>query len=262
MLDASSYPPAVTQVMPGRASHHGGFMKRILQKMALSFGAVVFLFAAGAIPVRAQSRELLQGTEVHLRLLTTLSTAVTKSGDPFVAEVTEPVYIGTQMILPAGARVRGSVGGVIHPRHFPLFRGQAAMSLSFRDLELDSRIFPVHMSILGLAAPSAGEKDGQTRKDVKVDEGQVVEAKPDLKGDAIAAAIGTTGGTVAGVVFGHVVRGFGIGLAGSTAYVLARRGKEVILPVQTVLMVRMDDTVNLPVVTAENQVDPAVATPR
>ncbi len=223
-----------------------------MKRIVVSFVVVVLLLAAAAIPARAQSHELLQGTEVHLRLLTGLSTAVARSGDPFIAEVAQPVYVGSQMILPAGARVNGTVGGVIHPRRFSIFRGQAAMNLSFRDLEVDSRVFPAKMSILGLQSPASGEKEGKTRKDVKVDEGRVVEAKHDIKGDVLAETIGTGGGTLAGAIFSHVARGFGIGLIGSTAYIMSRKGNEVDLPAQTLITVRMDNTVNLPRITADN----------
>jgi len=223
-----------------------------MKRIVVSFGVVVLLLAAAAIPARAQSHELLQGTEVHLRLLTGLSTAVARSGDPFIAEVAQPVYVGSQMILPAGARVNGTIGGVIHPRRFSIFRGQAAMNLSFRDLEVDSRVFPAKMSILGLQSPASGEKEGKTRKDVKVDEGRVVEAKHDIKGDVLAETIGTGGGTLAGAIFSHVARGFGIGLIGSTAYIMSRKGNEVDLPAQTLITVRMDNTVNLPRITADN----------
>ena len=223
-----------------------------MKRIVVSFVVVVSLLAAAAIPARAQSHELLQGTEVHLRLLTGLSTAVARSGDPFIAEVAQPVYVGSQMILPAGARVNGTVGGVIHPRRFSIFRGQAAMNLSFRDLEVDSRVFPAKMSILGLQSPASGEKEGKTRKDVKVDEGRVVEAKHDIKGDVLAETIGTGGGTLAGAIFSHVARGFGIGLIGSTAYIMSRKGNEVDLPAQTLITVRMDNTVNLPRITADN----------
>jgi hypothetical protein len=226
-------------------------MKRMVVSASAFFCAVV-LFSAAALPARAQSHELLQGTEVHLRLLTGLSTAVAKSGDPFIAEVTLPVYIGTQMILPSGALVHGTVGGVMHTRHFPIFRGQAAMNLSFRDLQVDSRIFPARMSILRLQGPSSGEKQGKARKDVKVEEGQVVQAKHDIKGDVIAGTVGTGGGTLAGLVFSHVARGFGIGLAGSAVYILERKGKEVELPAQTAITVRMDNTVSLPRISADN----------
>jgi hypothetical protein len=227
-------------------------MKRIFASLSVSFGALVLLFAAAAIPARAQSHELLQGTEVHLRLLTDLSTAVAKSGDPFVAEVTQPVTMGSQVILPAGARVRGTVGGVIHSRHFSIFRGQAAMSLSFRDLEVDSRVFPAKMSILRLERPSSGDKEGKNRRDVKVDEGQVVQAKHDVKGDVIGGALGIGGGTVVGAVFSNVSRGFGFGLIGAAVYIVERKGKEVDLPAQTAIRVRMENTVTLPRFTADS----------
>ncbi len=221
-------------------------MKRIVASAGVSLCAVALIFAASAIPARAQSRELLQGTEVHLRLLTGLSTAVAKSGDPFVAEVTEPITVGSQIILPAGARVHGTVGGVIHTRHFSIFRGQAAMNLSFRDLEVDSRVFPAKMSILRLDRPSSGDREGKRRKDVKIDEGQVVEAKHDVKGDVIGGAIGVGGGSLVGVMFSNVTRGFGFGLIGAGVYIVERNGKEVDLPAQTTMRVRMDNTVTLP----------------
>lgn len=223
-----------------------------MKKFAVSLCVVVLLLVIAAIPARAQSHELLQGTQVQLRLLTPLSTSAAKSGDQFLAEVAQPVYVGTQMILPAGARVRGTVGGVIHSRHFPMFRGQAAMNLSFRDLEVDSRIFPAKMSILHVESPASGDKEGKIRKDVRIDEGQIVQAKHDIKGDILAGTIGTGGGTLAGAVFSHAARGFGIGLAGSAVYILERKGKDVDLPAQTTITVRMDSTLSLPRLTADN----------
>jgi hypothetical protein len=213
--------------------------------------AAALLFFAAAIPARAQSRELLQGTEVHLRLLTPLNTAVSKSGDPFIAEVTDPVYLGDQMVLPKGARVHGTVGGVLHTRHFSIFRGQAAMALSFRDIQVDSRTFPVQMSILRLQGPPRGDREGKKRKDVSVDEGQVVEAKHDVKGDVIGGVIGVGGGSLVGVVFSNVARGFGFGLIGAAVYIVERKGKEVDLPAQTTIRVRMDNTIKLPRFTAD-----------
>ncbi len=223
-----------------------------MKQFFILFGVVALLLSAAAIPARAQSHELLQGTQVQLRLLTSLSTSVAKSGDQFIAEVAQPVYLGSQMILPAGARVHGTVGGVIHSHHFPVFRGQAAMNLTFRDLEVDSRIFPAKMSILHVESPASGDKEGKIRKDVRIDEGQIVQAKHDIKGDVLAGTIGTGGGTLAGAVFSHAARGFGIGLAGSAVYILERKGKDVELPAQTTIMVRMDNTVSLPKMTADN----------
>ena len=166
--------------------------------------------------------------------------------------MTQPVYFDGLVILPAGARVHGTVGGIIHSRHFSVFRGRAAMSLSFRDLEVDSRIFPAKMSILRLERPSTEDREGKRRQDVKVDEGQVVEAMQDLKGNVLGGAIGIGGGSVVGAVFSNVSCGFGFGLIGAAVYIVERKGKEVDLPAQTTIRVRMDNTVSLPRFTAEN----------
>ncbi len=193
----------------------------------------------------------MQGTQVHLTLLSEISSAVAKDGDPFVATVAEPVYLGSQLLLPAGTRVNGIIGTVERARRFSIFRGQAYMNLTFRSIELDSRLIPVQMSIIAVEQPR-GQAEGPRRKDLKVEEGQVVQEKHDIKGDIVGATIGTGGGTLIGAVFSHVARGFGLGLAGSAAYIVARKGKDLELPAQTGMLVRMDNTVTVPVTSASN----------
>ncbi len=107
------------------------------------------------------------------------------------------------------------------------------------------------MSIITIEQPR-GQADGKRRKDVKIEEGQVVQEKHDIKGDIVGATIGTGGGTLVGAVFSHAARGFGLGLAGSAAYIVARKGKDLDLPAQTGMLVRMDNTVTVPVTSANN----------
>jgi hypothetical protein len=220
-------------------------------KVALSFLLAAALICSAAPSSYAEPRQVIQGTQVHLTLLSGISSAVSKDGDPFVAIVAEPVYLGTQLLLPAGTRVNGIIGTVERARHFSLFRGQAYMNLTFRSIEVDSRLIPVQMSIITIEQPR-GQSEGRRRKDVKVEEGQVVQEKHDVKGDIVGATIGTGGGTLIGAVFSHVVRGFGFGLAGSAVYIVARKGKDLDLPAQTGLLIRMDNTVTVPVTTAAN----------
>jgi hypothetical protein len=224
-------------------------------KVALSFLLAAALICSAAPSSNAEPRQVIQGTQVHLTLLSGISSAVSKDGDPFVAIVAEPVYLGTQLLLPAGTRVNGIIGTVEKARHFSLFRGQAYMNLTFRSIEVDSRLIPVQMSIITIEQPR-GQSEGKRRKDVKVEEGQVVQEKHDVKGDIVGATIGTGGGTLVGAIFSHVVRGFGFGLAGSAVYIVARKGKDLDLPAQTGLLIRMDNTVTVPVTTAAN-VSPA-----
>ncbi len=195
--------------------------------------------------ILAQPRQLLQGTQIHLQLLTDISTDAARDGDPFMAVVTEPVAIGDQLVLPAGTRVNGIITTINKARRFSIFRGEAYLNLSFRSVEVDSRLIPVQMSLLAIEKPSR-EGEGRKRKDVKITEGQVVEEKHDIKGDVVAGTIGTGGGTLIGAVFSHAVRGFGLGLAGSAVYVVARKGKEVDLPAKTGMLIRMDSTITVP----------------
>lgn len=215
-------------------------------KRGIFAGAILALALVVAPAVHAQYTQLQQGSQIKLTLLTGLSTAVARDGDAFTAVVAEPVFLGNQLILPAGTKVHGQVGAIVRPRRFSLIRGESSMNLVFRSLEVDSRIIPVQLSILSIYN---GDSDtGKRRKDVKTVEGVVVEEKHDIKGDVMAAGLGTGGGSLVGLVFSNVVRGFGIGLAGSAAYIMAKKGKEVELPAQTGILVRTDSTVSIPAV--------------
>jgi hypothetical protein len=226
-------------------------------KAKLFVGVVVCLLLAAAIPVSAQSHQVLQGTQVRLTLLNGLSTSVARDGDPFAAVVAEPVYMGSELVLPAGARVNGTVSSINRPRRFGMIRGQASMNLTFHSIEIDHHEMPVQMSILTLSDP-AEHANGKARSDVKVEEGAVLHQRRDVKGTAIALAVGTGGGSVVGAVFSHVVRGTVFGLIGSSAYVIVRKGKEVELPAQTGFLVRLDNTISIPAFRAqlEDQVTP------
>ena len=194
--------------------------------------------------VRGQSSQLLPGTQVRLTLVQGLSSSVARNGDPFTAIVAEPVFSGSQLVLPAGAKVHGTVTSVERPKWFSMFRGGASVSLAFSSIEVQSRIFPVRMSILSLYS---GQADAtKRRKDLKTVEGEVVEQNHDVKSDVTAVAIGTAGGSTVGLIFSNVLRGTMIGLAGSGAYIVARKGKDIELPAQSGILVRMDLTVALP----------------
>ena len=220
-------------------------------KVKLFVGVAVCLLAATAVPVSAQSHQVLQGTQVRLTLLNGISTSVAREGDPFTAVVNEPVYLGTELVLPAGAKVNGTVGAIIRPKRFGMIRGGSAMNLNFHSIEIGRRAMPVQMSLLSISNP--GEHgSGKVRKDVKIEEGAVVHERRDIKGNLGLVALGTGGGTVVGAIFSHIARGTVIGLVGTTAFVMVRKGKEVELPAQTSLLVRLDNTIMVPAIVAQS----------
>jgi hypothetical protein len=209
-------------------------------------GVVGCLLLTLAPPVQSQSgQQLLQGTQIKLVLLNGLSTSVTREGDPFTAVVAEPVYIGGQLMLPAGARVNGEVGQVMRPRRFGIFRSQAAMHLKFKSIEIDRREIPAPMSIISIHE-TAADGTGKRRGDLRTQEGAFVEAKRDVKGAFATVALAGGGGTGVGTIFSHVMRGLAIGLIGGSTYVMVKKGKEVELPAQTGFLVRLDSTITLP----------------
>jgi len=220
-------------------------------KVLVSLLLIVALVCAAAPPTYAQPQQVLQGTQIQLTLLSGISTSVAKEGDPFVAVVGQPVMLGNQLLIPAGTRINGVIGTIQRPKNFSLFRGPAYMNLNFKTMEVDSRLIPIEMSILGFLQPRPG-KDPKRRNDLKITEGEVVQEKHDYKGDAIGMAIGGGGGSLVGLVFSNVMRGFGIGMAAGAIYVVARKGKEVELPASTNILVRMDNTVTVPSVPTAN----------
>ena len=113
------------------------------------YGAAAFVALAMTPVVHAQSQQLVPGTQVRLRLMEGLTTRVAHNGDPFTAIVTEPAFIGNQIVLPAGAKVHGTIASVERPKIvLAMFRGGASMNLVFNSIEVESRIFPARMSIL------------------------------------------------------------------------------------------------------------------
>ncbi|HVB55040.1 MAG TPA: hypothetical protein VNE63_01235 [Candidatus Acidoferrales bacterium] len=221
-------------------------------KNLITFCAAALFILTATPAVHAQSTQIIPGTQVRLMLQNGLSTTAAHDGDPFTAVVAEPVFAGNRILLPAGAKVHGTVTSVSHPRLFSMFRGGASMNLMFNSIEVESRIFPARMSILSIYAPGADM--AKTRKDLTTVEGEVIEQKHDVKTDVEDVAIGTAGGSMAGLVFSRVLRGTVFGLIGGSAYVVAKKGKDVELPAQTGLMVRLDSNVSVPASLLHNAV--------
>jgi hypothetical protein len=220
-------------------------------KVVIAFLLVIALAFSAVLPSYAEPRELVQGTEIHLTLLTPVSTSMSREGDPFIAELAQPVSFDSRIVLPKGTRVHGVIGTIQKPKNFSLFRGQAYMSLAFKSVEVDSRLIPVQMSLVAIGQPRV-DSYSQPRRDVKITEGEVVQEKHDYKGDAYGMLIGGGGGTLMGVLFSNITRGLGIGLAAGAAYVVARKGKEVEMPAQTGMLARLDSTITVPYIAAAN----------
>jgi hypothetical protein len=227
-------------------------------KVVLSLVLALALVCTAAPPTYAEPRQVIQGTEIHLTLITPISSSSSKEGDPFVAVLAQPVAVDSRIVLPAGTRINGVVGTIQKPKAFSIFRGQAYMSLEFKTIEVDSRLIPIQMSILAVGQPRV-DNYSKPRKDMKITEGEVLEEKHDYKGDVIGMAVGGGGGSLLGVLFSNVGRGVGLGFAAGAVYVVARKGKEVDLPANSGMLTRMDSTINVPFIAASTTPDAGAA---
>ncbi len=224
-------------------------------KSVVSVVLVFALAVSAVLSTYAEPRQVIQGTEIHLTLLTPVGSSTSREGDPFIAVLSQPVSFDSRIILPAGTRIHGVVGTIQKAKNFSLFRGQAYMNLAFKSIEIDSRLIPVQMSIVAIGRPRV-DSYSAPRHDVKIAEGEVVQQKHDYKGDALGLAVGGGGGSLIGAICGNALRGMGIGFAAGAVYVVARKGKEVSMPEKTGLLTRLDSTLVVSVIAADNSNDP------
>lgn len=179
--------------------------------------------------------QAIAGTEIHAALDTPLSTKTSKSGDRFTATITDPVHGGNgAIVVPSGSRVEGEVADTDEDKTLAALRGKAKLDLRFRDLVLpNGQNLPLTATLISVHDTSGKGKntgkDSQSarRKDVATDTG-----------------IGAEAGADSGLVFGNPLKGLAIGTLAGGGYVLSTKGKDVNLPAQTGMVIRLDQPVS------------------
>ena len=180
-------------------------------------------------------------TEFHAVLDTPLSTRTSKPGDRFTATVTDPVRgsNGT-VIVPAGARLEGEVAESEQLKAIQALRDKTELSLRFRDVVLPTgQAVPLSATLISVNTTSGkSEKQGD----------QASQVQAGREGRDVAKAVGTTanGGAGATLVFGSPLKGLAVGGLAGGGYVLATKAKQVNLPAQTGLVIRLNQPLSVP----------------
>ncbi len=176
-----------------------------------------------------------EGTEIRVRLLDTLATQRNEAGDNFRAETVGDVIVDGEVAIPSGSKVYGEVTLV---KRAGRIRGRSEMTLKFREVELaDGHRFPFDASVVSI--------EEQRDEKVEGEEGTLEApsgAGSDAKKIGAAAGIGALIGILAG---GGAKVGAAIGALTGTAGVLAVRGSDLILPVETELVVKLNQDVSV-----------------
>jgi hypothetical protein len=153
-----------------------------------------------------------EGTEVKIRLNSTLSTQTAQAGQAFDGVLMEPLMAGNTVVAAQGAPVTGVVadsdeGGRV--------KGLAQISLRLAGVELvDGRVADISTNTIGREARNTKKKDAITV--------------------GVASGVGAAIGAIAGGGRGAAI-GAGAGAAGGSGVVLATRGVPATFPAETPL---------------------------
>jgi hypothetical protein len=194
------------------------------------------------------------GTQIPLALTSAVSSRTAYVGQPIYCQTLYPIDIGNRIVIPVGTYVKGTVTEVERAGHI---HRRSKMGLRF-----DSMILPSGFTKIftGTLAGFAGNgKEGFKKTESRI-EGAGDKGK-DAETVVLSSAEGAGIGSIAGISGGHSGTGAAAGAVGGaivgTVFVLARRGKDILLPAGTDLQLEL----TRPLVFYRYQVEPPSDTP-
>lgn len=200
-------------------------------------------------------------TTIPMMLMNTINTKSAFVGQAIYCESIYPITVGNRIIIPKGSSVRGTVTEVIRPGRV---KGRAELGLRFDELILPNGTTRHLRATLAGFGSTGDEK-------FKPKEGQVEgggSKGKDAETIARTTIPGAEIGTIVGAAKGAPLEGLGIGSAAGAAtgliWILASRGKDVVLPYGTNLELQLTQPVNFDreEVQPSSQYDAGPALPR
>jgi len=194
------------------------------------------------VPETAQGNDVAKGTEIRATLDTPLSSKTSKVGDRFTATVAQDVKgVNGSVGVPAGSKLEGEVSEVEQGKALPQLRGKGRLNLRFTDIVLPNGMrAPVFLTLKNVM-DTAGKQSGSTSTSSEGEVNSRTSGTTASKDVGIGAGIGT----VAGLIFGHALRGLAIGAIAGGGYVLATQGKDVEMPAKAGLILNTDSPINI-----------------
>lgn len=179
-------------------------------------------------------------TTIPLILQNTINTKSAYAGQNIYCESIFPITVGNRIIIPKGSSVRGTVTQVLRPGRL---KGKALLGLRFDEL-----VLPTGATLQLRAVLSGFGTTGNDRFNPKEGKIQGAGSKGADAGKVAETTItGAELGTIIGAGKGDTLKGLGIGTAAGAAagaiWVLASRGKDIILPYGTSLELKLTQPV-------------------
>jgi len=158
------------------------------------------------------------GSELDVKLQTRLYSDTAKVEDPVEATTVVDLYRGDALIVPAGTVLRGYVSSVDRASRTDR---KGSLTVQFTRMEVNGRTRDIRAHVI-----QALESDG-------------------LKGEAGRIGAGAGVGAIIGGILGGVKGAIAGILIGGGGVIAATEGKDVDLPVGTILRVRFEDAVSI-----------------
>ena len=182
--------------------------------------------------------ELPTGTEIYASLDSALSTKTSQPGDRFSATISQPVRdVDDHIVIPTGAHLNGQVTESEEGKNVPTVRGRGKLNMRFENITLPNGTrLQISATLL-----SVNDSGGNGSVNAEGEVQSVTKASTAAKGAGVGAGIGT----IAGLILGGPFKGLAIGAIAGGGYILATKGKDVELPQNSGLKIRLDQPVSL-----------------
>ena len=166
-------------------------------------------------------------TTIPLRLMNTINSRTVQPAQAIYCETIFPITVGNRIVIPRGSSVKGSVTQVVRPGHL---QGKAQIGIRFETLILPNGT--THSLRATLSGFGGTGQEGFQPKESKI---EGASSKGDKAGKVAETTItGAEIGTIAGAASGSPGKGLGIGslagAAGGLVWIMASRGKQIVLP--------------------------------
>lgn len=175
-------------------------------------------------------------TQIPLALTSAISSRTAYAGEPIYCQTVYPIDINNRIVIPVGTYVKGTITEVVRAGHI---HRRSRMGLRFDSMILPGGFSKVFTGTLAGFAGNGQEEFNKTESKIKGagDKGK------DAETIAISGAEGAGIGSIAGISSGHsgvgaAAGGVGGAIAG-TVFVLASRGKDIMLPAGTNLQLEL-----------------------
>jgi len=205
---------------------------------------------APAAPEASASKVVVPAeTTIPVELRSPINSRTAHVGQAVYAETIFPITVGSRIVIPVGSSVKGSITQVVRPGRL---KGRAQIGIRFETLILTNGTTRSLRGVLsGFSGtgeegfkPKEGKIEGRSSKGE--DAGKV--AQTTMTG----AEIGTITGAVKGSPGKGLAMGSLVGAAGGLIWILASRGKDIVLPTGTSLELQLAT----PLTFERDEVDP------